>query len=44
MSLTTPRTIRTLQEALGTKAKQEPTYQFYLSYNKVSRTDLLAHT
>lgn len=43
MSLATPDTIRRLQEALGTKAKQEPTYRFYLLYDKVYRADILAH-
>lgn len=43
MSLATPDRIRRLQEALGTKAKQEPTYRFYLLYDKVYRADVLAH-
>lgn len=41
MSLATPPTIRRLQEALDTKAKQEPAYRVYLLYDMVSRSDLL---
>ena len=43
MSLTTPDTIRTLQRKLYTKAKQEPAYRFYALYDKISRTEVLAH-
>jgi len=43
VSLVTPDKLRRLQEALYTKAKQEPAYRFYLLYDKVYRVDILAH-
>jgi len=43
MSLQTPEKIRMLQRKLYLKSKEEPTYRFYLLYDKVYREDIIAH-
>jgi len=43
MSLTTPDNIRTLRRTLYLKAMAEPSYRFYLLYDKIYRTDILRH-
>jgi hypothetical protein len=41
MSLTPPETVRKLQDALHSKAKNAPSYRFYALYDKLYREDIL---
>jgi len=43
MGLTPPPTVQKLQATLRAKAKGRPNYRFYALYDKVCRTDVLAH-
>lgn len=42
MSLRPPETVEKLQRVLRAKAKESPSYRFYLLYDKVYRADILA--
>ena len=42
-NLTTPEKIETLRRKLYVKAKAEPDFRFYQLYDKIYRSDILAH-
>jgi hypothetical protein len=42
VSLQPPDKVRKLQETLHAKAKESPSFRFYLLYDKVYRADVLA--
>src|SRR5882762_1091901 len=42
-NLTTPESVQKLQKALQAKAKGSPEFRFYALYDKVYRSDVLAH-
>ena len=42
-SLSTPKSVQELQTALHAKAKAEAGYRFYALYDKIFRSDILAH-
>lgn len=42
-NLRTPISVQKLQTALHAKAKEEPSYRFYLLYDKIYRQDVLEH-
>jgi RNA-directed DNA polymerase len=43
MSLTPPETVQKLRNSLHAKAKGSPSYRFYAVYDKMYRSDVLAH-